>query len=150
MIRLKNKREVLGGATIAIFGVLAVIEGRRLGVGTLTQMEPGFVPLSLGALLLLLGVVMAFGAETASEEVVLLEKTEWRGWLCIIAGVAAFLLVGPRGGMVPAAFLCVFISALGDRTASIKGALLLAAGVTAFGAVLFHYFLTIPMPLFWW
>jgi uncharacterized membrane protein YfcA len=150
MIGLKNKRDVFGGATMAVFGVLAIIEGRRLGVGTLTQMEPGFVPLTLGALLLLLGFVMAFGKVAAKDESVLLAKAEWRGWFCIVAGVASFLVLGPHAGMVPAAFCCVFISALGDRTASLKGALLLAAGVTAFGAALFHYFLTVPMPLFWW
>jgi predicted anti-sigma-YlaC factor YlaD len=150
MFKLKNRHEVLGGVTIAVFGVLAIVEGYRLGTGTLTRMEPGYVPLALGLVLVLLGFLMSVGRDEAPAKVVLLEKAEWRGWLCIIAGVAAFLVLGPHAGLVPAAFSCVFISALGDRTATLKGAFILALSVTAFGVILFHYFLTIPMSLFWW
>jgi hypothetical protein len=150
IFKLKSKRDVLGGITIAAFGVVAIIEGHRLGTGTLTRMEPGYVPFALGILLVLLGALMTFGAAVTTEGEVLLEKAEWRGWLCIIAGVVSFLILGPHAGLVPAAFSCVFISALGDRTATRKGVFFLALSVTGFAVVLFHYLLTIPMPLFWW
>jgi hypothetical protein len=150
IFKLRSRREVLGGITIAAFGVVAIVEGHRLGTGSLTRMEPGYVPFALGVFLVLLGALMTFGGEGVADERVLLEKAEWRGWLCIIAGVGSFLVLGPHAGLVPAAFSCVFISALGDRTATLKGAFLLALSVTTFGAVLFHYLLTIPIPLFWW
>jgi Tripartite tricarboxylate transporter TctB family len=149
MFKLKSRRDVFGGITIAAFGIVAVVEGHRLGTGTLTRMEPGYVPFALGAFLVLLGVLMALNGDAAGDGGVLLETAEWRGWLCIIAGVGSFLVLGPHAGLVPAAFSCVFISALGDRTATLKGAFLLAVSVTAFGVILFHYFLTIPIPLFW-
>jgi hypothetical protein len=150
MFKLKNRREVFGGITITVFGILAIVEGYRLGTGTLTRMQPGYVPLALGIVLVLLGFLMSVGRDTSADGGVLLEKPEWRGWLCIIAGVAAFMVLGPHAGLVPAAFSCVFISALGDRTATVKGAFILSVSVTAFGVVLFHYLLTIPMSLFWW
>jgi hypothetical protein len=49
--------------------------------------------------------------------------------------------------MIPAVFACVFVCALGDKTATYKSSLILAAGVTVFGVVLFHYLLSIPFPL---
>lgn len=150
MFKLKSRRDVFGGITICAFGVVAIVEGHRLGTGTLTRMEPGYVPLALGAFLVLLGVLMAFNGDAAADGDVLLEKAEWRGWLCIVAGVGSFLFLGPHAGLIPAAFSCVFISALGDRTATLKGAFVLALSVTAFGVILFHYVLTISMPLFWW
>ena len=52
--------------------------------------------------------------------------------------------------MVPATFACVFVPALGDRTATLKGSALLAAGVTFFGVLLFSYVLQIPFPMFRW
>jgi len=64
--------------------------------------------------------------------------------------VAAFIVLGQYAGLVPAAFFSVFISALGDRTANLKGTILLAIGTTVFGVVLFHYLLSISIPLFWW
>ena len=44
--------------------------------------------------------------------------------------------------------MCVFVSSLGDRTAKLKGSVLLATGVTLGGAFLFSYVLKVPFPLF--
>ena len=49
--------------------------------------------------------------------------------------------------MIPAVFACVFVCALGDNTATYKSSFILAAGVTVFGVMLFHYLLSIPFPL---
>ena len=49
---------------------------------------------------------------------------------------------------MPATFTCVFVSALGDRTATLKSSLLLATGVTLVGGFLFSYVLKVPFPLF--
>ncbi len=58
--------------------------------------------------------------------------------------------MGEFFGMVPATFSCVFVSALGDRTSTLKGSALLAAGVTFFGTLLFSYVLQLPFPMFRW
>jgi uncharacterized protein (DUF486 family) len=44
----------------------------------------------------------------------------------------------------------VFVSALGDRKATLKSAAILAAVVTVFGVGLFSYLLQIPMQLLTW
>ena len=44
--------------------------------------------------------------------------------------------------------LACFVPALGDRTATLKGSAILAAGVTFFGVLLFSYVLKIPFPMF--
>jgi len=44
----------------------------------------------------------------------------------------------------PCVFACVFVCALGDRTGTYKSSAVLAAGVTVFGVLLFHYLLSIP------
>lgn len=148
---ISNKRDLFGGIIIALFGVVGVSEGYRLGAGTLSKMGPGYVPMALGFILIGLGAMMAANQgdpDQASE--VVFDRPEWRGWLCITAGVASFIVLGQYAGLVPAAFFSVFISALGDRTATLKGAILLALGTTVFGVVLFHYLLSISIPLFWW
>jgi hypothetical protein len=52
--------------------------------------------------------------------------------------------------MAPGTFACVFVSALGDRDMTLKSAATLAAVVTAFGVLLFHNILGIPMPVLHW
>jgi hypothetical protein len=122
------------------------VEGRRLGTGSLAEMGPGTMPMALGALLVLLGL-LSMRSDPDAQDAPAMIRPQWRGWGCIILGVASFILLGPRAGLVPATFACVFISALGDRTATLKGAVILSAGVTVFGIVLFHYLLRINIPL---
>ena len=62
-------------------------------------------------------------------------------------GVLAFIIVGQFFGMAPAIVSCVFISALGDRTSTIKGAAILAVFLTIFAVVLFSYLLQLPFPI---
>ena len=42
------------------------------------------------------------------------------------------------------------VSALGDRHSTLKSSAILAAGVTVFGVLLFHYLLKLPMPMLSW
>jgi len=148
----KKKREVFAGGLIFLFGLVAIVEGRRLGVGSLKAMGPGYVPMALGILLSVLGVLIAVAKPALptfdQDEAPL--TAEWRGWGCILLGVISFIVLGKYTGLVPGAFSCVFISALGDRTATIKSALVLSAAVTVFGILLFYYLLRIPIPLFSW
>jgi hypothetical protein len=42
------------------------------------------------------------------------------------------------------------IAALGDKTSSWKGVIILSTIVTIFGVTLFSYFLQVPMPILTW
>jgi len=75
---------------------------------------------------------------------------QWRAWGCIVAGVLAFVVLGEHGGLVPASFAAVFVSAMGDRRNTWRSAAALAAGLTALGVVVFHYGLHLLLPLFTW
>ena len=61
-----------------------------------------------------------------------------------------FIVFGRYFGMAPGTFACVFIAALGDRTATWKSTFILSTVVTVFGVSLFSYFLQVPMPIFTW
>jgi len=122
-------------------------------LGTLTHMGPGMFPFILGILLTFVGMlIFVSGLVTPLEEGerILPESMEWRGWACILAGPLMFILFGEFFGMVAGTFMCVFVSAFGDRTATLKGSALLAACITVGGAVLFSYVLKVPFPLFRW
>jgi hypothetical protein len=150
---LKIKKDYYAGGLMILLGLIAAIEGQNYNIGTLRQMGPGFFPVALGILLIFLGLLIAgtsLGVNIDGDDTVLPEKLEWRGWFCILAGPALFIIFGKIGGLVPATFACVFVSALGDRSTTVKGATVLAAGVTVFGVVLFSYLLKMPMPVLKW
>lgn len=118
--------------------------------GSLARMGPGFMPVVLGIVLAFVGILIAataFLSSEADDSKFLPDHPQWFGWLCILAGPVLFIVVGYYGGMIPAIFACVFVSALGDKTATYKSSFVLACSVTVFGVLLFHYLLNIPFPL---
>jgi putative tricarboxylic transport membrane protein len=113
------KRDYYAGGLMVLLGVGAAVTGSGYKFGSLARMGPGFMPVVLGVVLAFIGI--------------------------LIAGM--FIILGHYGGMIPAVFACVFVCALGDKTATYKSSLVLASGVTVFGVLLFHYLLNIPFPL---
>jgi hypothetical protein len=151
--RLTRKRDFYAGGLMILLGLVAVWKGPGYDLGTLMRMGPGFMPTALGTILIILGIAIAGAATTASEgedEDILPEDPQWWGWACILAGPILFMVFGKFGGLIPATFACVFVSALGDRRATLKSTLTLAAVVTVFGVGLFSFILGIPIPVLRW
>jgi putative tricarboxylic transport membrane protein len=144
------KRDYYAGGLMVLLGVGAAVTGSGYKFGTLARMGPGFMPVVLGIVLAFIGVLIAgtaLGSSEPDEQNFLPDHPQWFGWFCILAGPVLFIVLGEYGGMIPAVFACVFVSALGDKTATYKSSFILACGVTVFGVLLFHYLLNIPFPL---
>jgi hypothetical protein len=149
---LVRKPDFYAGTLMVLFGVVAALEGPRYRIGTLMQMGSGFMPTALGIVLIFAGSLTAgtaVGVPLGEDQASSPQRPQWLGWACILAGPLMFIVCG-RFGLIPATFACVLVSALGDRTATWKSALVLAAAVAVFGVAVFWYFLQIQMPLFRW
>ncbi|ASC67731.1 hypothetical protein B9P52_27245 [Achromobacter denitrificans] len=147
------RREAWAAGTMIVLGLGAIAQASTYSLGTLARMGPGMFPAILGALLVMLGLMiarMAIAPEAADDDAEDLPPPEWRGWGCIIGGLLTFILIGKFGGLVPATFALVFISALGDRQHTLRSAALLAAGVTVLGVAVFSWALQLQFPLFRW
>ena len=142
-------KERLGGALVVTLGLAVSAKSMTYAIGTLGRMGPGFMPLALGILLTICGAGIIATARGELDERVQF-NAEWRGWVCIGLGLAAFVVLARHLGLLPAALTLVFISALGDRQTKIKEAMLLAVAVAAAGVVIFWWALKIQLPLFSW
>ena len=144
------RRDYYAGALMVLIGAVAINEARGYQLGTLQKMGPGYFPIMLGSLLMLLGVLIAGTAATGDAEAEALPHAEWRGWAAIVASPILFVLFGKFFGLLPATFACVFVAALGDRDTTLKGAAILSGCVTIFGILLFSYLLKVSMPILKW
>ncbi len=147
----KYNKDYYAGALMLLFGLYAIFQGRMYPIGTLSRMGPGYFPVALGVILSLIGIAIAATARSnipEGEEKPL--PPEWRGWICIIASVIAFIVIGRYGGLLPATFAVVFISALGDRDNTWKDALILSIGMVIIAVVVFWWALQMQFPLFQW
>src|SRR6202040_2082227 len=148
--KFKLKRDYYAGGLMLVIGVGAAVIGTGYKFGSLARMGPGFMPVVLGIVLAFLGLLIAgtaLGSSEPDDKKFLPDHPQWFGWLGIISGPILFIVLGQFGGMIPAVFACVFVCALGDKTATYKSAAILAAAVSVFGVLLFHYLLSIPFPL---
>lgn len=146
------KKDHIGGVLMGLLGIGAVGIGRTYQVGTLSHMGPGFFPVALGVILVLSGVAI-FAAASVTQHSAEQDESlppEWRGWACIVGSLIAFVVLGHYGGLVPATFAIVFISALGDRKNTWLQSLILAAAIVIACLVIFHWALQVQFPLFAW
>lgn len=147
----KFNKDHAGGALMILLGFGAMLQGASYHVGSLRAMGPGFFPLALGAILALTGLVtMVTGGRNAAAVADKALPMEWRGWACIALGIVSFVVLGRYGGLLPASFAIVFISALGDRENTVKSALVLAAAIVVICVVVFSWALQMQFPLFQW
>lgn len=147
-----NKQDAWASGVLCVLGLAVMYQGSSYNLGTLSRMGPGFFPVALGALLVFLGLVVLFssGLSEDDDDEQDMGSPEWRGWLCIIGGVIAFIVLGKYGGLVPATFVLVFVSSLGDRTHTLLTALALSVFITALGVVIFSWALELQFPMFQW
>jgi hypothetical protein len=147
----KYNKDYYGGGLMFLLGAGAMYAGLGYKVGTLSQMGPGYFPVAVGALLALMGILIALGASRGVPDGDDKHQApEWRGWVCITASLIAFIALGKYGGLLPATFAVVFIAALGDRQNTLKHAVLLALGMCAIAVVVFWWALHMQFPLFTW
>ena len=147
--RWEDRKDFLGGLLMLVLGLLVWVQAYGYNIGSLRRMGPGFFPLALGVILAVTGVLIMVTAKPPGAPVDRLAP-EWRGWLCICAGIGAFVLLGQYTGLIPATFAVVFVSALGDRQNTILGAGVLGVVMTAACVVIFWWLLQVPFPLVHW
>jgi hypothetical protein len=156
-VSLRINKDLIGGTLMTLVGLVAVMTGLGYRTGSLNRMGPGFFPVALGALLAVVGVVIAITSrgKAAADPVPETHAhghrlPDLRGVVCILGGVIAFVAIGHYGGLIPATFSIVFISALGDRTNTLKEAACLAIAMCTVAAVVFAWALKLQLPLFAW
>jgi hypothetical protein len=150
---LLQKKDFYAGLAMVLLGSFVTLHSTTYNLGTFMHMGPGMFPFMLGILMTFIGILIFIsGLMTPLQdgERILPESMEWRGWACILAGPLMFILFGEFFGMAPATFICVFVSALGDRSATLKSSAILALIITVGGGLLFSYVLKVPFPLFRW
>jgi hypothetical protein len=111
-MRAVDTKDVCGGGILAFLGLYFVVEGWRLGIGSLTSMGPGFFPLLVGCAGILIGGGLVVSATARSGA---LGTVEWRPLIAVTAALAVFALTIERFGLIVAIALATSIAAFGDQ-----------------------------------
>lgn len=149
---LINKKERLPALFMLFIGMATVMGSLQHSIGTLGRMGPGFFPLLLGSILMLVALLIAVTPSDPNDIAPLTRpsREDYRAWLLTVLSVVLFIVLGKYTGLVLATFALVCVSTFADRRNSIRTALYLGAGVTVIAVLVFHYALKMQFPLFVW
>src|SRR5512139_656105 len=116
MVRVFQRQNVLGGVLLVAFGVLGLVLGASLDMGTARRMGPGFFPRVLSWLLIAIGgAIAAQGAVASHGETA--TRITWRPLVLITIAVMAFQFLIDRAGLIAATAAVVSLGAVAGRDA---------------------------------
>ncbi|MEH6719753.1 MAG: tripartite tricarboxylate transporter TctB family protein [Aurantimonas endophytica] len=147
----KSARDLLAGGIFVAFGLAFGYASYGYDLGTPLRMGPGFFPLALAGILILLGLLIALAGIRNTEDAPI-GAFPVRGFVLIIAALMVFALTIKGLGLAPALFLTVLLAAFASRRTKPLAGLVMAVALPAFCIAVFIYALSVPVPLFgpWW
>jgi hypothetical protein len=142
-----NRDDLAAGLAFLAIGLFFACNTMlSLDIGTAASMGPGFFPLALCVILVLLGATILLNARKRVGEVV--APFNLRAVILITAAPVAFGLTLRSLGMVPSLAITIALAVAASRTIGSLRGVAIVAGVTAFCVVVFYYGLQIPIELF--
>jgi hypothetical protein len=137
-----NVKDLVGGIALLAIAIFFSVYAAYLGIGTGRRMGPGYFPLLAG---LFTGGASLFIIVPALFSRGEIPRMAWRPFLTLVASIAGFIVVMPRAGLLPAIVATVCVAALADPRSTVRGTLLLAAGVALGAWLVFIVGLGLPM-----
>lgn len=136
----------LCGALFILAGLFFAAQSLGMEIGTAFRMGPGYFPLVLACLLVVLGLVILIQAFRTGGEPI--GAIAWRGMVFILVA-PVFFGVTVRGlGFVPSIFLTALIAAFASSRMTVPLALAVAAVLALFATLVFSYALGLPFQRF--
>jgi hypothetical protein len=149
---LNDKRAVtdlLAGLIFVAFGLAFAITSLRYELGTPLRMGPGYFPLVLGGILVVLGLlIVGKGVIASASDEGRLGSVPWRALLLIVLAVLFFGLTVRGLGVVPATAVSALLTALASYRTGILAAVAIAAGLTVLCVLVFLLALQLRLPMF--
>ncbi|MBO9655552.1 tripartite tricarboxylate transporter TctB family protein [Agrobacterium sp. SOY23] len=138
--------EAICGAIFIGLGAFFALQSYGLEIGTAFRMGPGYFPLVLAVILVLLGGVIFLRSTRVQGEAV--GAIAWRGIFFILPAPIFFGLTVRGLGFVPALFFSALIAAFASHRMNPFMAVILSAAITVFSVAVFNYGLGLPFQRF--
>ena len=142
--------DLMAGGTFVVLGLAFAIGGARYDVGSALSMGSGYVPLMLGGILTVLGVVIVVASFRGVDPTVANAERGPVPWQRMGLLVAAILFFGftVRGlGLGPSLLVTTFVAALAGHGTKPARAAVIAIGLTALCLGVFVGLLQLRLPI---
>ena len=144
-MKIRAEKDFFAGLLYVVLAAAFLWFGREYKMGMASRMGPGYFPLVVSGILIVLGAVIAF--QSFREEGEPVGDFAWRGMIFILASPIFFALTVRGLGFVASIFFTSLIASFASYRMTWLRALILAAAVTAFTTVVFVLGLGLPFRL---
>jgi hypothetical protein len=134
---LARLEDFIAGLVTGAIGIFIIIEASGYHTGTLRDMGPGYFPMILGSIMVMIALAMVVTAQPGNFRGGF-DSGQLRGILFLAAAFIAFALTIERTGMLVSVSLAVFLSSLANRKTTLLAALLLAVVTATACALVFR------------
>lgn len=145
MIRIRHRRDFLGGLLLLAFGVAAIVLSSGYAPGTAARMGPGYFPRALGLLLIAIGAVIAAQALRVAGPG--FPRWPLRPTIVVLGGVVLFGAIVERAGLALSTVVLVFVASVASREFRPREALVSAILLAILAVLVFGVGLQVQLPI---
>jgi hypothetical protein len=145
MIKIRNAKEFFAGLMFVAFGGAGLGMARAYPFGSAARMGPGYFPVLVSGLLLILGMMITLRGLTAEGPK--LGGFHGKPLAMVLAGIVLFGLALEPLGLGVSVFLLVVLSALGGHEFRFREVVILAFLLAAGSFTVFICGLGLPIPV---
>jgi hypothetical protein len=140
------RKDLLAGAIFVGFGLAFAVTASTYEVGSPLRMGPGFFPLAIGGVLVVLGALIAISGYVAADGGEI-GTVPWRAVVLLIAAILFFGLTVRGLGLAPALFGAVLLAVFAGPGVRPVPAVVIAASLSALSVLIFVYALQLRLAL---
>lgn len=142
--------DLMAGATFVVFGLAFAIGGSQYDVGTALRMGSGYVPIALGGILTVLGLVIVVASFRGVDPTVANADRgpiPWQRMGLLVGAIMVFGFTVDGLGLGPSLLVTTFMAALAGHDTRAVRAAVVAVGLTALCLAIFVFALQLRLPI---
>jgi len=144
-MRVRNARDLLAGSLFLVLGIAFLILAQDYELGSARRMGPGYFPVVLSLILMVIGVATVVRAFLVPG--LPIQDFAGKALALVAASIVLFGLLVERAGLGLATAVLVLAAAPASRNSRALSAILLAAGLGGFCVLVFVRGLGLPFPV---
>lgn len=142
-----DAKDVAGGGILALIGLFMLVRSFDYSIGTAREMGPGYYPMVVAILLIVLGLAIAGLSLLRTGRI---PMPEWRALAAVLGSVLVFALLVRNAGMIPAVIGCSFACSAGHPGWNPRATFVISAVLAVATWLLFSKLLGLSMPALTW
>lgn len=145
-MNLRNQQDLFAGLMFIIIGAAFGLAAIDYDMGSASRMGPGYFPVVLSALLVLLGLIIAAGAFRRRAVNLAVAPIVLRPVLIVLGAIALFAFALPALGFVISMILLIVVASWAAHDSRLRDTLISCLVLLIFSWVVFVHLLEVQFP----